>query len=276
MIVGTWGDKQGKQSMGFFSLTVDPFSEQKINYHYFGSLNHYMEYLSPKRVEKIKASTKKDLEAGRKPSFTSYVMPYKIEERPEGFLLLAEVYNPVTSVNPYYNSPYGSPASGNPYYYNPYWPGYYPGMRMYRPYAYGSNVKNADEIRTYATVVVAFDAKGNIKWDHSIKLDDMESQSLEQVADYHLTKEKLFFLYRKESDLKIKSISLQADSVTEVSEKIKLLDPVDELRDERDKEGGLRMWTGNTFYVWGYQTIRNVNKNERVRDVFYINKVEVK
>jgi hypothetical protein len=276
ILLGTWGDKQSKQSIGFFSLNVDPFREQTIKYYHFGELQHYLDYLNPKRAERIKANTAKDLENSHKPSFTSYVMPYRIEEREDGFLLLAEVYNPVTSMNPYYNSPYGSPGYGNPYYYNPYWPGYYPGMRMYRPYSYGNNVKNADEIRTYSTTVISFDSNGNRKWDYSIKLDDIERQSLEQVADYYINTTNLFFLYKKESELKIKSITLEEDTVTETSEKIKLNDSVDDVRDERESEGGIRHWLGNSFYVWGYQTIKNVNRNDRVRDVFYVNKIEVK
>ena len=52
-------------------------------------------------------------------------------------------------------------------------------------------------------------------------------------------------------------------------------DPADDIRSEKDYEGGVRQWYNNTFYVWGYQTIRNVTKDDRVRDVFYINKVVV-
>jgi hypothetical protein len=82
-------------------------------------------------------------------------------------------------------------------------------------------------------------------------------------------------LYKKESELKIKSVVLPEDSVAEATEKIKTNDPVDDIRSEKDYEGGVKQWYNNTFYVWGYQTIRNVTKEDRVRDVFYINKVVV-
>jgi hypothetical protein len=61
----------------------------------------------------------------------------------------------------------------------------------------------------------------------------------------------------------------------ESSQKIRLSDPADEIRSENESEDGIKHWTGNTFYMWGYQTIRNVHKDDRVRDVFYINKVVV-
>lgn len=277
MLLGTWGEKQGKQSLGFFSLPIDPFSEQKINYYHFGVLDRFLDYLNPKRAEKIKESTRDAIRDGRRPSFSSYVMPFKIEETREGFLMLAEVYNPTSSMNPYYNSPYGRPYSANPYYYyNPFWPGYYPGMRMYRPYAYGDQLRNNENIKLYETVAVAFDAQGNVMWDQSIILDDLKRPALEQVSDFYSDHSSLHFIYKKESELKIKSIDLAEGTATEVTEKIKLQEPLEEIRSEKELEDGVRHWVGNTFYVWGYHTVRNPeNKEDRVRDVFYINKIVV-
>lgn len=275
IILGTWGERQGKQSSGFFSLPIDPFREQKINYISFGELQHFTDYLNPKRAERIKENAKEDAAAGRIPSFTNYVMPYKIEEHKEGFLLLAEVYQPSSTVNPYYNSPYSNPYYGSPYYYySPFWPGYYPGMRMYRPYSYGNNVRNEDEIKTHASVLVAYNAEGEPLWDHSIKLDEIKKPALEQVTDYVYRGSTVYFVYKKESDLMIKMINIHDGSAKENTVKIKLDDPVEEIRSEKENEDGVRHWFGNSFYVWGYQTIRNVqHKDDRHRDVFYINKV---
>jgi hypothetical protein len=277
VIMGTWGERNAKQSLGFYALTIDPFSNQKIAYIDFGQLNHYLEYLSPKRAARVKENSKEDAEAGRLPSFTNYVMPFKITEYKEGFLLLAEVYNPVSNLGAYNSNPYYYNPFYSPYGYYPYWPGggyYYPGMsRMYRPYMYGPNVKNADEIKTQETVLLAFDGKGKVMWDQSIKLDEIKMPGIEQVADFSLQKSKVYFIYKKESELNIKTILLDTEEVKESVEKIKPLEDLDEIRSEKDHEGGVRHWYGDTFYVWGYQTIRNINKEDRVRDVFYINKV---
>jgi hypothetical protein len=274
MVLGTWGERLGKQSGGFFSLPIDPFQDQKINYIHFGQLEHFLDYINPKRAERIRHNTKEDLQSGRKPSFTSYVIPYKIEEYKDGFFLLAEVYNPVSSANPYYNNAYGNPYYNSPYYYyNPFWPSYYPGMR-YRPYAYGNNVKNVDEIKTYQTVLLSFDPDGNMMWDKSLKLDDVEKPALEQVADFYHKNANVYFVYKKESELKVKIVDLETGTASESGQKIKLSEENDEVRDEKEMEGGVKKWVGNSFFVWGYQTIRNQErKDERVRDVFYINKV---
>ncbi len=276
MLLGTWGDRQGKQSMGFFSLAVDPFSQQKIKYFHFGEMDHFVDYLNPKRADKIKESTRDAIANGRKPSFSTYVMPFRIEETSEGFIVLAEVYNPTNSMNSYYNSPYGRPYYGNPYYYNPFWPGYFPGMRMYRPYGYGDPMRNNENFKYSESVAVAFDAQGKIIWDHSLVLEETKRPVLEQVSDFYSDDEGLHFLYKKESELRIKSISLEEGTAVETTETIKLLEPTEDIRSEKEFEDGVRFWYGNAFYVWGYHSVRNPeNRENRVRDVFYINKVVV-
>jgi len=273
-VVGTWGERNSKQSIGFYFMPIDPFNEQKIKYLDFGQLEHFLDHLNPKRAERVKANSANDATTGRIPNFTSYVMPYKVMEYKEGFLLLAELYNPVSSMSPYYS---------NPYYYNPYYnsglyssPYYYPGMsRMYRPYSYGNNMKTVDEIKATQSVVLSFDAKGDMNWDQSFKIDDVKLPGVDQATDFFVRDNKVFFMYKKESDLRLKSVILKDNKITEGTEKIRTMFPDDAIRSEKEFEGGVRQWVGNTFYVWGYHTIRNASKDDKVRDVFYINKVVV-
>jgi hypothetical protein len=275
-VMGTWGERNSKQSIGFYFMYVDPFKEQQIKYIDFGQLTHYLDYISPKRAERIKQNSADDAKAGRVPNYTNYVMPFRIAEYPDGFLLLAEVYTPVSNVNPYYSSPYYYNPYYSPYGFNPYG-FYYPGLsRMYRPYSYSSNARNTNEIRTHETVLISFGGDGKVNWDYSVKLDEMKMPSIEQVADFCLAKDSVYFLYKKESDIKVKMISSKDDKALENSVKVQTSDPVDEIRSEKEYEGGVRQWYGSTFYVYGYQTIRNNTKEDRVRDVFYVNKVVVK
>ncbi len=275
-VFGTWGERTGKQSLGFFAIDVDPFTDQQIKYYHFGELETFLDYLNPKRAARIKENTREDLKEGRKPSFSTYVVPYKVEENPDGYLMLAEVYNPV-SLPPYAGSPYGNPYYVSPYsYYNPFFPGYYRGMRTYRPYNYGDNVKNTEEVKTFETVLVAFDGQGKLLWDQSVKLDDIEKPAVEQVADFYSTDSTTVMVYKKESDIKIKRINRLTKKVSESTHKIALVSPTDEIRNEDEDEGGVEHWVANHFYVWGYQTIRDAGKkDDKTRHVFYINKVVV-
>lgn len=276
-VMGTWGDRNSKQSIGFYFLDVDPFQEQKIKYVDFGQLTHYLDYLTPKRAERIKENSRNDATAGRVPNYTNYVMPFKVLEYPQGFLLLAEVYSPISTVNPYYNNPYYYNPYYSPYGLNPYGGFYYPGLsRMYRPYAYNNNTKNTNDIKTNETVLLSFSADGKVNWDYSMKLDEMKMPGIEQVSDFCLVGDQICFLYKKESELKLKTVGIQDEQAMENTVKVQTSDPLDEIRSEKEYEGGVRQWFGNAFYVWGYQTIRNTSKEDRVRDVFYINKVVVK
>ena len=276
MIAGTWGERNSKQSNGFYTLSVDPFNEQKIQYVDFGKLEHFVDYLNPKRAARVKEASKESASSGKTPAFSSYVMPFRMVETKDGFHILAEVYNPVNTssmqnTNPYYYNPYFSP-----YGYNPFWPGfYYPGMsRMYRPYFYGPNPRTSDEIKSLETVVFSFDEKGKVKWDQSFKLEEIKLPALEQVGDFAVIDQEVVILYKKESELKLKTATLGGDQIREASEKIKTKNEQDLIRSEKETEGGVRHWYGNSFYVWGYQTIRNTTQDVRVRDVFYINRVD--
>lgn len=273
-VLGTWGERNSKQSIGFYFMNVDPFSDQQLRYIDFGQLKHFVDYLSPKRAERIKESSAADLAAKRIPNFTSYVMPYRLKEHKDGFLLLAEVYTPVSTTSPYYS---------NPYYYNPYYGGgmayspfYYPGMgRMYRPYSFNNAARTMNETKTAQASVLSFDPQGQVLWDQSIKIEDVRMGGVDQVSDFYIDDNKLVLLYKKESEIKMKEISLLTDKTEEAISRIETGNPNDNIRTERDYEGGVRLWIDNVFYVWGYHTIRNTNSDDKVRDVFYINKVVV-
>src|SRR5690606_30201030 len=125
-------------------------------------------------------------------------------------------------------------------------------------------------------VLVAFDPNGNRLWDLSISLDDIEKSALEQITDYYFSGTHAYILYKKESELVGTIINIEDGSSEEVKQRIKTLEDLDEIRSDKDQDDGLRHWIDNTFYLWGYQTIRNIhNKDDRVRNVFYVNKVVV-
>jgi hypothetical protein len=164
-------------------------------------------------------------------------------------------------------------------YYTPFW-GYYPGTynRLYNPYNYyGNSVRNSDDIKSTQSVVVAFDAQGKVIWDFNLNLDSYRMPSLEQVADFSVDSEKICFLFKKESELIVKNISLDNQEILETTEKIKLLNDTDEIRSESKTAGVVRHWYGMNFYVWGQHTIRNnAKRDEGNRQVFYINKLVCK
>jgi hypothetical protein len=277
LVLGSWGKLNAKQASGFYALPINPFIEKKINKNYFGQLDHYLDYLKPKKASSIRSKTNTALKEGRIPDFTNHIIPYKIIENDQGFLLLAESFqstsNPQssrTSYDPHYYPYYTSPRGFESTY--PTGPSTYNRMRTYN-----RNVINEEEIKPIQMVVVSFEGSGSILWDYSVKLKDIKTNIIEQVADFQIDTDSIRFLYKKESELRIKSINLDDSESVEKTYKIKLRDMIDELRMERSQEGSVKHWYDKSFYVWGYQTIRNRAKGEfKTREVFYINKILVR
>lgn len=270
MILGTWCNLGASQSSGFYGVPVNPFSEQEIKFTFLGQLQHYLDHMRPRRAEKIKAKTKKALEEGGDPDFSNYIVPHRIIEHEKGFILLAETYIPSkdnynASYNPYaYTYPYGSRYGS-----------YYPGSGMYNANDgryYGDNVNNTIEIRMVQSQVILFTPAGEVISDYSIDLDDIKMPTLNQITDFYLDKDDLYFLYKKESELIIKKINLQDDQVSETTQKVKMKGPMDVIRSE-SKDGRIRHWYDKSFYMYGYQTVRY--EDGKTKDIFYINRVAI-
>ncbi|QOI97407.1 MAG: hypothetical protein HRU69_07850 [Flammeovirgaceae bacterium] len=280
ILLGTWGGLNSKQSAGFYGVPVDPFTEQPITYTAFADMTNYLQYLKEAKRKRIVEKTKVALQAGKIPDFINFIRPVRITEYDKGFLLLAEVFIPSSSTAPFrdnypYYAPYPTPYS----YYGPYfgnYPSYY--NRMYNPFYTDSNtMRPADDIKITRSILVSFTPKGEVAWDQTLELDNIRLSALEQVSDFCLISNNLYFIYKKESDLRLKKVNLETGEVSELTERIRMKSETDELRSERDQSGALRYWYNTGFYVWGVQTIRNTtSKEEGAKRVFYVNKVAIR
>ena len=100
--------------------------------------------------------------------------------------------------------------------------------------------------------------------------------ALEQFSDFYSSSDDFTsIIYKKEEELVVTTFDDSEEKKNEERYKIQLSDDLDEFRSERKKDGGVKNWYENVFYSWGYQTIRNINEDDRIRDVFYINKVVI-
>ncbi|MEI9917873.1 MAG: hypothetical protein WDO14_03615 [Bacteroidota bacterium] len=272
LIAGTYAVNNSKIATGFFSVLADPFKEQQIHYYDFGQLTHFLDYLSAKRAEKIKAASQRFRDKSKEPEFKTNVSNVRLEERSAGFYLLAEAYSTVTAGNmgPYPYGGYGSP------YYTPYSAyGYSPFASRYynSPYNFYNQASRSD-YAMLSTSVLAFNPDGKLEWDHSLKADDQRKPALEQVADFWCDKNKIVIATKSESDLVVRARFRNNES-EEDTVKVLLKKPTDVVREETNGEGGVRHWYGNKFYVWGYQTVKDpeMRFENRTRDVFYLIKV---
>jgi len=281
MILGTWTQGSNKQAAGLFSVVVDPFSNQKINYYNLTDLNHFLDQFKPKKAARIRAHAENRKSRGKAPDFRNFVSALKIVETNDGFVMLGEVYE---ASNTYYNtrpgSPYyyPSPGFGSPYYGYPYGINSMP-YRYGNPYGatpYGSSGPSlSSDPLVVQAVVSVFDARGNLVGDHALKLENTRSNTKEQVSDFNIADHQMIMAYRNEKEITIRIDAPDGTNLHEEKLKPALKNEHEEIRYESQDNGGLRNWYGPYFYVYGFHTLKD-NTTKELRDVFYINKIEVR
>lgn len=273
IIVGTYTEGATNVGLGFYSVMVDPFSDQEIRYTPFTDLNYLLGYLPEKRAARIKSKAKERLDMGKSPDYKAHLLPIRIYEDKKGFYFLSEIYDPATTNNrPYWNNFYN-----NPYYssgYSPY--GYNPAMNRYTPtpYSYYNNTQSSTA-KMLESVLVLFDSKGKLIWDNSLKFDDIKKYAPEQSSDFVVKNELILSMYKKDKDLMVSTGSIREEPELDTLS-IPLLNTDEVIRNENEDDTGVRYWYGNNVFVWGYQSLRDKSKNEgdQVRNIFYINKFE--
>jgi len=270
LVAGMWTEGNSKQASGIFTSLIDPFNKQTINYYDFGKFNHFLDYLTDKRAAKIKIRSADAAKMGKVPEFKTYAVPMRLEEQPEGFGLLIEFYQPTSNFSPYpYYGNFGPPMFGPSYGYNPFMNRYYNA-----PYQY--NQPAPGDTKMLHAAVAVLDLKGKPTRDFGLKLNELKTNSLEQTSDFIFHKDEVAMAFKKEKEVRVlRSINEEFELDTVFS---KLNNPTEIVRHESENTSYIRSWYNNVFYVWGYQTLRNSSQGtlELGRQVFYINKIEIK
>jgi hypothetical protein len=278
LITGTWTEGTSKQASGIYAVMADPFSDQTIKFYDFGSLQNFLEYqASPKRITRLKEKSKEAKEAGAIPDFKTYTSVIRMEEHPGVFAVLAEVYQPSSNFAP---SPYWSGYS-NPYTYggfNPYGYGYgyNPFMnRYYNPtYQYNNAPSQVSEAKIMYSSVLIFDPQGNLTNDYGMVLKEKKIKGLEQTADFILNQGNPAIAYKKEKELFVMRHTQDGSKLDTLQNSLKKQEEI--VRSDSDN-GNVRFWYQNYMYSWGYQHIKDQEKNaeDPNRYVFYINKIRI-
>jgi hypothetical protein len=274
MVMGTYGEGNGKQAVGIFSSMVDPFGDQPVTYTDLGSIEHFLDYLPEKKAQKIKAKIAKSKTAGKTPNYKANLLPIRLAEHGGAFYLMAEVFHPSSTINSY---PYGNPSWNNSY--NPYNPfsstGYPRSNRYDNPY-YSEPVVRNSEVRMIESIVVRFTPGGNAPQGTSMKFEDVKRPLMEQTSDFVISRDSVVMAYKKENEIIYQQESGDPISLPTTNKaSILLLHPDDLFKNEREQAGGLRFWYDNRAYLWGYRRVRITTENDiESRYVFYVNRLD--
>jgi hypothetical protein len=275
LVGGSFAYKNDKQASGIFSCLIDPFSEQPVRYVELHQLSHFLDYLPDKKARKVRSKASERSNYNKPLNFKTNVNIHRIEEFENGFALFGESFLATTSgsggvaSNPY-SGAYRS--YGAPYTYSPFTNRYYNNPYQFSP------ATVVGEMRMLQGFAIGFDFKGKRLWDYSIRMEELKVPGRDQIADFLVKENVPHFLFRNENNLKYSYHGADTMRVSELKTiPIKLRDDLDEARPKEEFEGNVRHWYGNSFFVWGIQSIKQNGKKglDQTKRVFFINKVQV-
>jgi hypothetical protein len=272
MIVGTYGQGNSNDALGFYSLVVDPFQEQPVRYTDLASISHLLDYMPENKAKKVMDKAALERSEGRIPRYKANLLPIRLEELPGGYYLFAEMFHPPSNTTFY---PYGSPSWNYNYYNNPYGT---PG-NPYRPAGYDApyfqDAQRNSEVRMIQSLTLRFRTATGSPQGMTLGYQELKRPMLDQTGDFIVRHDSVLLAYKDKSDI-FYLAEPNDESARSVSTKvpIRLFHPNDALRDEED-QGGLRYWYGTRFYTWGYRRVRTTREDEvESRYVFYVNRLD--
>ncbi len=246
-IAGTYSRKPSEYSRGLYLSKFMNGRQQFIKYHDYSDLTNFFGYMNPKREQRVLDRIKRKREKGRKPNFSYRLMVHDIIRRGDEYLMIAEAYYP--RYNNTNLSRYGYSSA-------PMTPGF-------TGYQY-----------THA-ILVAFDRNGEILWDNSFEINDIETYSLQEFVAVNVLEDKVVLMYLQENIIRSKVVKGNEVYEGKTFNPVMLSNPTDELKSRDPEVEGLRKWYGNIMYAFGEQRIYNNSAafGRNSRRVFYINKV---
>jgi hypothetical protein len=121
--------------------------------------------------------------------------------------------------------------------------------------------------------LAVFNEKGELVADHGLKLDNFKMVSPEQVSDFIYAPTKCTLVYSKEKEIHYQVSQLDGVALLDEKVSIQLKSPSESVRSDNEEVTLARFWYGSFFFLFGNQTIRSTEGENR--EVFYINKLKI-
>lgn len=257
-LAGTHSKKSLHYSHGLYLSKFVNGVQQFNQYYPFADLDNFFGHLKPKKEQRIRSRIERKKEKGKIKKFSYRLLVHEILQRDDEYIMIAEAYYPRYSYGSNGGaifSPHGFGNFNNNY-------------RAYNPYFLGYKFTHA--------VAVGFDRNCNIVWDHTFRIEDIESYSLEENVMVSTMDDKVVLSYLEENEIRSKVIKGSEIVEGRTFNPVKLSFAADEVKNKDPRVEGLERWYGDTLFAFGRQNIRNEHGiGGRVnRRVFYLNKIQ--
>ncbi|MEM9326492.1 MAG: hypothetical protein AAGA85_12585 [Bacteroidota bacterium] len=256
MLAGAHSKRSTSYSKGLYLAKFVNGRQQFIEYHNYADLENFFGFMSDKREQRIKRRIERRKQMGKKNKFNYRLIVHDMIQNDDGVnIMVGEAYYPR------YTS---SSGFGSPYPYGGY------GGRFTGPSSSFLGFKYTH------TIVVAFDNNGKIIWDHSFKIQDALTYSLQKFVSVSYFDDQIVLMYLDENEIRSKIV--QGNEVIEgqTFNPVKLSNQNEEVKSKNPEIEGLDHWYDNNFYAFGLHNLTDVSKGNfwSSRKVFYINKIE--
>ncbi|MDA0194164.1 MAG: hypothetical protein O2887_15315 [Bacteroidetes bacterium] len=245
-ITGTYAARKSNYSRGVYIAKINRGQQEYLKYYAFPDLENFFSFLPSKRQERVENRLKRRRVSGKKIRLSYRLLVHDIVKLNDNYVMIGEAYY-LKQASPYSSLSIGQFSN-----------------QAYDQYIVGYKYTHA--------VIIAFDENGEVTWDNSFEISDVLSTELKQFVHVAGKKDEVILLYMFEGEIRSKLIIGDDISEGKTISAIKLMTDDDELIKDREEEGGLAKWNGNSFYAYGIQRIKQKNDSRR-RHVFYINKI---
>lgn len=243
VLAGNYADNCSDYSVGFYTHSLSRKEDTK--YYDFVDLKNFLSYMPEKRQNRVQTKIDKKNLKGKDFKLRQRLLIQDPTESPEGMTILAEVFYPEYKT---YVSNYNS---------------------IGRNYRWGaSNYYTYNNFRYTHALILNFDKDGNLIWDNSINLKDLESRTLDHKVQFSVVGDKYILAYPDEGI--IKTAVLQKNSETIEDKPLELQDENEKVVDTHQSE--LSAWYGHTFIAYGIQSLRQT-AGVYPKQVFYLSKL---
>lgn len=235
-VVGTFSYGNSKMSNGIFTLVHDGKNVHPAYFYEYGNLHNYFNYLSSKERDKIIKKYKLEDSSSKSSKYKDNQVPREIVRTDQGWVYLGEIVN-YTEKN--------SRLYGN--------------MWQMEYYTYSH------------ALVLGIGIDGKLKWDNSMGLNDLTTDSEIQQTNFDVLKDQMVLFYQKDSNIFYEI--MQGSRPTDVYGNLNLFNASSGNYSQNQVNGTILPWYKHKYIAFGsYHSMGNENENNKY---FYVNKIAV-
>ncbi|UBM58459.1 hypothetical protein LAG90_16775 [Marinilongibacter aquaticus] len=247
VMAGNYADNCSDYSVGFYTHALS--NSVPTRFYDFTQLKNFLSYMPEKRQSRVKNRILKKNQKGKDFKLRQRLLLHPPIESHDGLTVLAEVFYPEYKS---YNS------------------NFYPLGRNYRWGA--NNYYTFNNFRYTHALILHFNRKGELLWDNSLSLKNLESRTLDyKVQLYEIQHDKLVVAYPDEGVIKT--------NIVDGSDQTQEIIPLDlQSHDEKvvdTYQNELAAWYEQYFIAYGVQSVKQGNSSSP-KEIFYLNKLTYK